>query len=456
VWTLPVIATCVALIAVGGWWLQSQYAVYSRYLAVRERVAQDTFFPGTMVDGVDLSGKSMGEAQALLGEQAQRQTEQFALTIAYEGHNWRITSQEVPVGVQSDRALRQAYAYGRGGTLQQRYAQVVALAQHGVRLETTLGYDRDRVRELTDEVADRIDQPPQNARLSAFNPTARSFVFEEGKPGLLADREKLYADVTAALDAKIYDAAVQVQTTPTAPTLTQADIAPLYGRVSAFSTTTTDDRNRNNNINLSAQAINGRMLMPGDKLSFNESTGQRTPAKGYLEAGAISGGQLIDETGGGVCQTSSTLFNAVVRADLEILTRTQHAWPSTYVEKGEDAAVDYPRLDFVFRNNQDTPVFIIAWYENRTVTVEVYGKLMPPGRSIDLYSETLKTYKPSDEVIYTRSASLPAGSSKVAKKKRTGYLVDTYKVYYQDGAELQRDRLWRTEYKAIQQEVYFN
>lgn len=231
----------------------------------------------------------------------------------------------------------------------------------------------------------------------------------------------------------------------------------MFGRISSFTTETTNDSNRNTNISLSADALNGKVVMPGETLSFNESTGQRTAEKGYKEAGAISGGQLIDDTGGGVCQTSSTLFNAVVRADLEIVERSQHTWPSSYVPRGEDAAVDWPRLDFVFRNNTGYPIFLLAWYADQTVTVEVYGKLLDGGETIDLYSETIETLTPSDEVIRTRDTSMAPGTSKVAKQKRTGYVVDTYKVYYDaNGVELRREKLWRTTYRAVQKEIYYN
>ena len=164
-------------------------------------------------------------------------------------------------------------------------------------------------------------------------------------------------------------------------------------------------------------------------MSFNDCTGQRTGEKGYREAGAIAGGVLVDDTGGGVCQTSSTLFNAVVRADLEIVKRSAHSWPSSYVNKGEDATVNWPSLDFVFRNNGDYPVFVIAWYEK------------PDGDGADLRQasaewadgrsriEVIKTIKPDDAVLYTLDASLPVGTRKAGRKKRTGYVVDTYKVY---------------------------
>ena len=199
------------------------------------------------------------------------------------------------------------------------------------------------------------------------------------------------------------------------------------------------------------------MVLPGQTMSFNNCTGQRTGAKGYREAGASAGGGLGDDTGGGVCQTSSTLFNAVVRADLEIVERTAHSWPSSYVEKGEDATGNYPPLDFVSRNNGDFPVFVVAWYADREVTVEIYGRMLDNGMTIDLESTVTKTMKPSDEVIWVEDESLPVGQTKAGRQKRTGYVVDTFKVYKDaQGNELERKKLWTTTYRAQQEEMLFN
>lgn len=456
IWTVPVIMMCLGLMAIAGWYAQQQYARYQQFLVVRDKVNRNVFYQNTFVDGMDVSGMTIPQAEALLMEQSNRKSEAFAIAIAHGDKRWRIDSSQVPVGANYDKALRRAYAVGRSGGLKDRYAQILRAEQSGLNIGSEWGYDRQKVRELTDLVVSRITQPARDARLSAFDPNARKFLFEPEASGLEADAEALYTDVTAALDAQQYDAQVQVRVATVEPKIRQADIEPLFGRISSFATTTTKDQNRNTNISLSAQALHGRMVLPGETLSFNECTGQRTQEKGYREAGAISGGQLIDETGGGVCQTSSTLFNAVVRADLEIVSRTEHSWPSTYVPRGEDAAVDWPRLDFKFSNNQDSPVFIVAWYAEQEVVVEVYGKKLAAGRTIGLESTTVASKQPPEGEIRTRSYDLAAGTSKVAKQKRTGYTVDTYKVYYQDGAEVERTKLWRTQYKPVQKEIYFN
>jgi len=118
--------------------------------------------------------------------------------------------------------------------------------------------------------------------------------------------------------------------------------------------------------------------------------------------------------------------------------------------------VDWPRLDFVFRNSSEYPVFIVAWFADQKVTVEVYGKKMPPGQTIDLVSVTTRETKPPSDTLYTRIPEMAPGTQKVARESRTGYQVDTYKVYYMNGAETQRSRLWQTTYRAIQKEIHFN
>ena len=306
-------------------------------------------------------------------------------------------------------------------------------------------------------IADSLEYDATDATLAAFDVQTRTFTFSEAKPGYRVNRTALQEDILAALDEGAYDRVIVPKGEQVEPTITKSQLVGQFGLISSFTTTTTKDKDRNNNIEISAAALNGRMVKPGDTMSFNDCTGQRTGEKGYREAGAIAGGVLVDDTGGGVCQTSSTLFNAVVRADLEIVKRSAHSWPSSYVNKGEDATVNWPSLDFVFRNNGAYPVFVIAWYENQTVTVQIYGKLLPNGQTVDLESEVIKTIKPDDAVLYTLDASLPVGTRKAGRKKRTGYVVDTYKVYKDaSGNVTEKKKLWTTTYRAMQDEILYN
>ena len=456
-WTLIVLALCAAVWLLGAQLYQQRMAAYDSYAAMRQVVGQDVFFPGVTIDGTDLGGMSLEQAQSLMESRTAETSSAFSLVVEADDKRWRITSEQVPMTFDAQRVLERAWLVGRVGTLEERYAQIAEAAQQGVHFSTGFSYDRDAIDELVDIIADSLDIEARDATLDAFDVNNRTFTFTDAQSGYRIDRERLAADILAALDEKAYDRVITPKGSVVEPKLVRSQFEGLFGRISSFTTTTTNDRDRNTNIALSASALNGRVVMPGETMSFNSCTGQRTGDKGYREAGAIAGGVLVDDTGGGVCQTSSTLFNAVVRADLQIVERSAHSWPATYVNKGEDATVNWPSLDFVFRNNGQFPVFVVAWYENKTVTVEIYGQLLKDGMTIGLESEVVKTMKPSDDVLYTLDESLPVGTRKAGRKKRTGYVVDTYKVYFDaEGEETAREKLWTTTYRATQDEILFN
>jgi len=457
VWTLLVIAGCAALWVGAAKIYEDRMAAYEAYAAIRQAVGQDTFFEGVTIDGQDLSGMSMAQAQALIDENKAQTSGSFSLIVASGEKRWRITSGEVPMTFDAQTVLERAWNVGRTGTLEERYSQIADAAQNGAHFTTGFTYDRTAIDRLVAIIGDSLDVAAKDASLDAFDINQRTFTFTKEEAGQQVNRAKLTQDILAALDAGQYDSVIVPEISRVEPQVRLSQLEGLFGRISSFTTKTTKDKDRNTNIALSASALNGRVVMPGEKLSFNSCTGQRTGAKGYREAGAIAGGILVDDTGGGVCQTSSTLFNAAIRADMKIVERYAHSWPSTYVNKGEDATVNYPSLDFVFRNDGEFPVFIVAWYEKQQVTVEFYGQMLPDGQTIELESEVIKTIKPSDDILYTYDETLPLGTRQAGRKKRTGYVVDTYKVYKDAaGAQISRDKLWTTTYRATQDEILFN
>lgn len=456
-WTLIVILGCACVWLAGAKLYQDKMAAYASYAAIREAVNQTAFFPGVTIDGVDMGGMELDEARAMIGERQTQTAQEFSLIIAAEDKRWRLTSNEVPVTFNGQTVLERAYAVGRMGTLEERYTQIQQAAESGVHFVTGFTYDRSAIEGLVAIIGDNLEVAAKDATLDAFDVGQRTFTFTDAADGYTIDRAKLAEDILAALDAGAYDRVITVKGSVVKPALTRKDLEGLFGRISSFTTETTKDKDRNTNIELSAAALNGRVVMPGESLSFNSCTGRRSGDKGYREAGAIAGGVLVDDTGGGVCQTSSTLFNAVIRADLTIVERHAHSWPSTYVKKGEDATVNYPSLDFVFKNEGRFPVFVVAWYENRKVTVEIYGEMPQDGTTIDLESKVVREIKPDNAILYTLDPSLPKGTRQKGTEKRTGYVVDTFKVYKDaSGAEVRRDKLWTTTYPAYQDEIVFN
>lgn len=438
-------------------------AAYKQYRAYMDR---DVIYPGIFVDGVHVGDMTIDEARTTLTTNDAQVTDAFSVTVAIGDKTWSVDGSNVPAKRDLGNVLQRAYAIGRSNTtaiqttmqtpFRERTNQAVALRENGVNLVTTASYDRDAVRAIVDEIAAYVTRDPIDAQIQAFDYNTRTFSFTESQPGVTLDRDLLYQRVTAALDRWEKGTVVTVDPVITEPKITKEQLTANFNLIAAYTTDTTKDSNRNTNIDLACKAINGTALMPGETFSFNEATGQRTTAKGYKSAGAIAAGQSIEEVGGGICQVSSTLFNAVARANLEIVSRSPHAWPSTYVNIGEDATVNWPNLDFKFKNNTQSPVFVIAYYKDRKMSAEIWGMSLGNGVSIDLQSQVVKTMDPPYEVNYKYNPNLPYGTQKTTVKARTGYVVETDKVWYQNGKEIKRELLHTSTYRAYQQVIEYN
>lgn len=438
-------------------------ASYKQYRAYMDR---DVIYPGIFVDGIHVGDMTIEEARAALSATGSDVPDAFSVTVAIGDKTWTVDSSNVPATRDLGNVLERAYAIGRNNTtaiqttlqtpFRERTNTAVALRESGVNLLTTASYDHDAVRTIVDEITAYVTRDPVDAQIQSFDYANRSFTFTESQPGVTLDADLLYERITAALDRWEKGVTVTVDPVITEPAITKDALAANFTLVAAYTTETTRDSNRNTNIDLACQAINGTALMPGETFSFNESTGQRTTAKGYKSAGAIAAGQSIEEVGGGICQVSSTIFNAVARANLEIVYRSPHAWPSTYVNIGEDATVNWPNLDFKFKNNTSSPIFLITYYNERKMSAEIWGMSLGEGVSIDLSSSVIKTMDPPVDIKYVLNTSLPYGSSETRVKARTGYVVETYKVWYKDGQETKRELLHTSTYKAYQQVVEYN
>lgn len=203
---------------------------------------------------------------------------------------------------------------------------------------------------------------------------------------------------------------------------------------------------RINNVKLSAAACNGVVLNTGDVFSYNETTGQRTTAKGYQAAPAYVQGETVDEVGGGVCQTSSTIYYACLRANLEITERYAHRYVPAYIDWGMDATVSWGGPDYKFTNNTNYPIKIVTSYSGGYLTVKILGTNVD-GSYVKMTNEVLS--KTPWETVYKDDETLPAGTEKVTTTPYTGYKVKSYRnVYSADGKLISSTYEATSDYKV--------
>lgn len=205
--------------------------------------------------------------------------------------------------------------------------------------------------------------------------------------------------------------------------------------LSSFSTSfASSNSNRSTNISLAASKISGLVLMPGETFSFNQTVGQRTKAAGFKEATAYLNGEVVQEYGGGICQVSSTLYNAVLYANLEITERTNHGYKPSYVKPGLDATVSWGGPDFKFTNNRNYPIKIICDTSGKTLRIYIYGLKTDSDYTVELDAQYISTVYA--KTVYQTDNSLASGTSKVIQNGSNGCKTATYKNLYDANGNL--------------------
>lgn len=297
-------------------------------------------------------------------------------------------------------------------------------------------------------VAALWDRRAKNGSISGYDADTDKFTFSGAEKGQKVDQEKLAADIQAALDKKDFDAVIEAVVTPVEPEFSEETAMEKYKTLSTFTTKTTSNSKRNTNVKLAAQAINGTILQPGEEFSFNDTVGQRTAEKGYQGAAAYNNGEVVEEIGGGVCQVSSTLYNAVLKSGLKTTVRRSHTYEPSYVTPGTDATVSWGGPDYKFVNSSDTAVGIRASYSNQTVTISIYGiPVLEEGVEYSLKSTKLKDLDPPAPT-YEEDGTVEPGLEKVKSNGSRGSYWETRLVIKKNGEVVSQEVDHTVTYKG--------
>ena len=433
---------CIGAVAALG---ARQISAYAQFQNMRQVVEQQTFYQGTTVDGIDVSGMTLEDALIYWENHVEPAFEN--VTVKIEG-SASLTS--IQLGYTSDyrSVLENAWSAGRSGSLEQRYREITQRQETPARyVVSRKRYSDEMVDQYVAAMADAVNAKASDAHIDSFDTVNYAFVFAEGSAGRELDEEKFRMDLIAALEAGGGTVSPSVQVIQ--PGVTIADIQDSYGMVaSAVTNASSSSSNRLTNIKLALAAINGTRLSPGETFSFNGTVGKRTAERGYKLAGAYNAGEVTEEVGGGICQVSTTLFNAAVKADMEIVERHNHSIPVGYVDKGKDATVDWGAQDLRFTNTSDDDVYICCFLsDDKRVRVGIFGKLLEDGRYITV--EAVTTAQLNSETEYRVNSFMAPGTQNVLQQGRTGYTASAYKIVWNaDGTQRSKELLCTSRYPA--------
>ncbi|HHY91855.1 MAG TPA: hypothetical protein GX511_00780 [Firmicutes bacterium] len=392
-------------------------ASFGTALVISGFLNPDAIVPGVQAAGQDLSHLSAAGAKERLAPAAAALAETELFLQAKER---TYTVKAADIGITADVALtvQNALAVGHSGNIWQQLMERRQVRREGRSLPLELGLDTRKLQGYLAQLAQDVDVTPQDARLTLNE--KNEAVPVAGKPGRALALAESEERIIAAVRQGGGHVELVVQEIP--PKHTVADLWRLGIRdVVALYTTRFQaaNRDRTYNLKLGAQAVDGQIVLPGQVFSFNEVVGPREAEQGYREAPVIIKNELVPGIGGGICQVSSTLYNAVLLAGLDPVERTNHSLPSAYVGLGRDATVAYGSIDFKFKNTRPEPVMLGSRVHGNELTVAVFGT--PREEKVEITATV--TEEIPFPVLFQQDPTLKPGEDKLKQEGKPGYKV---------------------------------
>lgn len=380
------------------------------------------FDKGTEVEGLDISGKTVEEAKAFLEQNRRHFIDPRDLTVNVSGETEHYTQDDFAFDVDIDGTLAQIKSDAESGKLTANMKYTVQTA-----------VDPESVSNKVEEICGKYDTAPVNAYVSKFNPFGKNrFEYAQEQDGYYVDANDLNGQLSAFFTSGDSLGSIDAVTYEAKPEVTVDFLKKNIVKLSDFETYSTNTDDATHNMKLSLNACNGSVIAPGENWSFNECTGDSNlESNGYKSGHVISENKITTGIGGGICQSSSTIYNAAIRANMSVVERYNHKWASGYVPTGFDATIDYPNLDLVLQNNSNYQMFLECKVDGNTLHASFWG-----------------FHSPEYDEILTRN--------ELGESNKNGYTVKAWRVFYKDGEKLYEEELPSSEYDPENGVVFYS
>ncbi|MBM7614420.1 VanW family protein [Alkaliphilus hydrothermalis] len=404
---------------------------------------ENAIYENVYVESVGVGHLTKDQAKEKLQSVFENELGRHYLKLKHYNTTWDYSYEELGFSYLYQDAVEEAYSVGRRGNFFNRLREVYQLRKKPMMITINTFYDSDKLEAIIEEVNLGVYREPVDANIERKNGV---FVVTKEVEGVEMDAHELRRLMREAVESYRADA-VTIPVQYVVPTITEEQLSQIQDVMGEFSTVfNAEVTGRSANISIASNSIDHKILMPGETFSFNKQTGPRGVKEGYQEAPVILNGKLVPGVGGGICQVSTTLYNAVVRADLEVIERRNHSLPVSYVPLGQDATVSYGFIDFQFINNTQYPLFIESSIYGSKISVRIYGK-STQDYSINLHSNITETIEPKAEIM--KDPTLFVGDTKMEKEAKTGYRVETYKIYMRNNKEFMRELISKDLYIPV-------
>jgi len=406
---------------------------------------QDRILKGTYISGVNVSDMTYEQAQRTLIENFQEKLKYKTITIIYREKFWKIKSSDIDARLDIEKAVKDAYEIKRNTGYFDRI--LIQLRLKKVAKKITLGilFNDESISKTVKSIRNEIARDPVDATISFQK---GRFVVTRDIPGVDVETDKLILMIKDTFNIENPGYVVNVPVVKVEALKKYEMLKAINTKISSFRTLFRGSSNRISNIKLSTGAVDGKVIMPGEVFSLNKALGPRIPEYGYREAPIIVDGQVVQGTGGGVCQVATTLYNAALLADLDIIERKNHGLHLEYISLGRDAAISGDYLDLKFRNNRKYPVYIRGYIYGNGIYFEIYSDNTTPNMKVEITTDIIEIITPKAPKII-EDYSLPEGVQKIKTKPRMGYRVKSYRKTYINNVLVRSEELGDDYYRAV-------
>lgn len=422
-------------------------AAASAYHATAAESDKQTIYAGVYLDGVYVGGLTKEEAMEEYDKYIDG-VEDLKLTFTTKTGSYATTLEEIGVSVSVENAVDTAFNYGRQGNILTRYKEIKALEEENIVLIPKKEFDEEKLKDKLENETGDIVTEPKNASIARQN---GEFIVYDGEVGTSIKVDEtvkavkdIFAEEWEQKDIKL--AAVVEEKQPQYTVDDFNKIEHVLGQ--AETGYNSGQTNRSKNLATGASKVSGTVLMPGEQFSMYNTVAPFTEENGYADAGQYVNDELVEGMGGGICQVSTTLYNAVLKAELQVDERYPHSLTVSYVDLSKDAAIAGDYMDFKFTNNTEYPIYIDGYAGGGSISFAIYGHDdRPANRTISFESKIIETKEPG-EPEEIKDDTLEEGKTVTEQSAHTGYYAELWKHIYIDGELTDSVKVNGSQYRA--------
>lgn len=402
---------------------------------------------GIYAGSINLSGMTVAEAKDSVQTYVDSLADVQIVLNTVDNEQVITNPSELGIKWTNPEIIQDAVSIGKSGNIVQCYKELKDLEYENKIYQIELDFDKSLIKTLVEEQGAIYNKAAVDARLEKVD---EGFQIIEGQTGVAVDTnasvDAVYSYLVGDWDRTDCNVDLVIETVE--PRGTEQELAQVTDILGTFTTSfSSSNSSRSANVANACRLINGITLYPGDEFSALEAISPITEANGYYLAASYLSGQVVDSVGGGVCQVSTTLYNAILRAELDVTQRNNHSMSVAYVDTSADAAIaESSGKDFKFVNSTNTPIYIEGYTTpEKKITFTIYGvETRDSNRQVDFESKVIEKVEPAKEVIYT-DASRPLGYCSI-QSAHVGCRAQLWKIVTVDGVEVSREQVNSSSY----------